>query len=126
MLQGIEPRERFFRSFGECAHFVGHDGETSAMVSGASRLDSGIEGKQIRLIGDITDCARNLANTPGLRFQIRNQFHGTQLPRRAILDRCCQGLDMTADLDEKRLQSLVFLRETSACLRVLGEMPPNS
>ena len=78
------------------------------MVSGARRLDSGIEGKQIRLIGDITDCACNLANTPGLHFQIRNQFHGTQLPGRAILDRCCQGLDMSADLDEKRLQSLCF------------------
>ena len=40
---------------GEVAHLVGHDREAASLLTGASRLDGGVERQQVGLLGDVAD-----------------------------------------------------------------------
>ena len=42
-------------ALGQFTHFIGHDGESAAVLAGASGFDRGVEREQVRLIGDVFD-----------------------------------------------------------------------
>ena len=52
-------------ALGQLAHFVGHDGETAALLSCARGLDCRIERQQVGLLGDLADLARHRADGGG-------------------------------------------------------------
>jgi hypothetical protein len=49
-------------AFGQPLHFLRDDGEGAAVAAGAGRLDGGVEGEQLRLVGDLLDDARDRAD----------------------------------------------------------------
>ena len=57
---------RLGRPHGECTYLIGHDGKSCSRLSGPGRLDSRIEGKEVRLKGDFIDCLDNLRGFLGI------------------------------------------------------------
>ncbi|MNG87807.1 hypothetical protein D3C79_466250 [compost metagenome] len=60
--QALDFFGRLPRTPGQGAHFVGHHGETTALLPGAGRLDGGIEGQQVGLVGDALDHFEDIAD----------------------------------------------------------------
>ena len=54
---------RLHRALGELAHLVGDHREAAAGLAGARRLDGGVQGEQVRLVGDLLD---HLEDAPDL------------------------------------------------------------
>lgn len=69
---------RRFRAFRQIAHMLRDDGETFALLTGARRLDSGVQRQQIGLIRQFSDGGGNGADRLGLLRQredrLRNAF----------------------------------------------------
>ncbi|MNN84591.1 hypothetical protein D3C81_2017710 [compost metagenome] len=55
------------------AHFVGHHGETTALLAGPRRLDRRIECQQVGLLGYITDHRHHYANGLAGLLQLSGQ-----------------------------------------------------
>ena len=66
-------------ALGQLAHFVGHDRETQAMLTGARRFDGCVEGQHIGLAGDLADHLDDLADVFGRAV---DQLHRLDRARR--------------------------------------------
>ncbi len=66
---------RLLAGFGERPHLVGHDGETFAMLPGPGGFDSGVEGKQVGLIGNARNRVDDLSNRGGLALQFLDHLY---------------------------------------------------
>ena len=62
--------------------FIGDDGKTAPMLSGAGGFNRGIQGKQIGLFGDFADDFDNVGN---LLRAFRNRFHAVHRLRDRLL-----------------------------------------
>ena len=74
ILNGLDPMANVFRGFcrllGEFLDFGGDDREAFARFAGPRRLDGGIQGQQIGLLGDILDHGDDLADLFGGRAEL--------------------------------------------------------
>ena len=71
---GSDFRCRFRVPLCQFPHFVGNYSKSAALLSGACRLNSGIQGKQVGLIGNIIDHADNAPNLIGALAQFFHFF----------------------------------------------------
>ena len=55
----------------QLADFVGHHGETQAVLTGTGRFDRGVQRQQVGLLGQIVDDLDDLADVVGARAQAR-------------------------------------------------------
>ena len=50
------------RALGELAHLVGHHREAAPRLAGPGGLDGGVQGQEVRLVGDLLDHLQDLAD----------------------------------------------------------------
>ena len=70
-----EGRDRLrggLRLLGQLADLLGHDREAAALLAGARRLDGGVQGEQVRLLGDGGDGVDDPADALALGAQVAN------------------------------------------------------
>jgi len=78
LLHGGDQRSdllgRLLAPFGEMAHFLGDDGETPPLFTGARGLDGRVQGQQVRLVGDVADHLHDLADLGRVLPQLLHLF----------------------------------------------------
>ncbi|MCY1509004.1 hypothetical protein D9M68_433330 [compost metagenome] len=72
---------------GQAAHLVGDHREAAAQLAGPCRLDGGVEGEQVGLLGDAADHRQHLVDGRYLPGQLADR-------RRGLADLAGHGLDM--------------------------------
>ena len=77
--------------FGETADLSGDYGEATALIAGASGLDGGVEGEEIRLAGDLVDDGDDLRDAPRV---VAEEADGG----RGVADRSGDGVHAAEDL----------------------------
>ena len=60
-------------ALGQLAHFIGHHGKTTALLTGTGRFDGGVQGQQIGLVGDFANHRRHTADIVHL---LAERLHG--------------------------------------------------
>ncbi len=96
----------FLRRLGQCAHLVGNDRETAAVVAGARRLDGGIESEQIRLVRDVSDGFRHISDACRLLAQLFDDGDRTRLALAVMFDVARPRPDLVRRLHKLALQDL--------------------
>ena len=76
---------------GELAHLVGDDGEAAPVLAGAGRLDGGVEGQQVGLLGDAGDGVDDRADLLGLRAELADGLGGAAGGRAQAAHRLRRG-----------------------------------
>lgn len=60
-------------AFGQLAHFVGHDGQAYAVLSGTRGLAGSLERKQLGLIGNVFDGGKDIADANARSVEVADQ-----------------------------------------------------
>lgn len=81
--EGADLGGRLAALLGQLSNFVGYDGETSALLSGARGFNCRIQRQQVRLLRDLIDGADDLANLAAHRVELLYSGSG---PLRHLLD----------------------------------------
>ncbi len=63
--QGLDLPGRRRRALGQALYFIGHHREPAPGIAGHGRLDGGVEGQDVGLVGDVVDQADNVADFLG-------------------------------------------------------------
>ena len=73
--QGVDLLGRRRGTAGQLAHFLGDHGETSAMLTGARRLDGGVERQDVGLEGNAVDHGDDIGHFIGAGIDVAHGLH---------------------------------------------------
>ena len=84
--EGLDLTRGFRAALRQAAHFAGHDGKAAALLAGAGRFDSGIQGQDVGLEGDAVNGADDVGDALGAAVDL---VHGADhLGHHAAAARC--------------------------------------
>jgi len=86
--------------FREGPHLIGDDGEAAAVIASPRRFDSGIESKQVGLIGNATNRLSDLADVLSAPLQFANDLNGSLLAFGVAFDRPHRRRDLSGGLNQ--------------------------
>ncbi len=99
-------RARLFGGLRQRAHFVGDDGESLAVLTGARRLDCGVQRQEVGLVGDARHGLDHFADCGGLLVELRHHLDGGFLTLRRLADSENGVGNLADDFGDLRLQRL--------------------
>ena len=91
---------------GQRANLVGDHRKAASVIARARRLDRGVQGQEIGLVGDAADRLGDLADISRATLQLRNDLDRRALPLRVALDRPSRGGDPLRRVAEHNLHVL--------------------
>ena len=91
---------------GQRANLVGDHRKAASVIARARRLDRGVQGQEVGLVGDAADRLRDLADIPGASLELRDDLDRRALPLRVALDRPSRSRDPLRRVAEHNLHVL--------------------
>ena len=111
---------------GERTDFIGHNGETLAVVARSCRLDGGVQCQQVRAVGNVGHHQRGRADTFRLLLQLRDDLDRGKLAARTGLSMATTESSSWAAVSRMALCRLsVFRLDRSASVRAWAKAAPS-